>query len=251
MEQSRQTDAEFLKQVAEKYGFALKIYSGRLILFSWALYESMPVKGVIRKDQVRRWQYRSSMLGTYTGARVAYTDPNTRETVEIMVGKEGRIYNSTEKADSPADAERIGENAIRNANRRETTVTIVMNPIVFFTVSDLVELQGFGKLDGRYQIGKIMHQVSARDYTVQISAWKLSDTENTRNIERQTEEQLYVVGKNDTLWELALQFYGDGEKAGLLYEANRDAIEAAAREHGIVNSSSGYWIFEGTELKIP
>lgn len=254
MEQSRQSDAEFLKQLAEKYGFALKIYSGRLILFAWESYEAKPSKGVIRKDQIRRWQYHSSMLGTYTGAKVAYTDPNTKKTVEVMAGKEGRVYSSTEKADSSADAERIGKNAIRNANRKEMTVTITMNPVAFFTVSDNVDLRGFGKADGKYQIGKIVHQVSAKDYTIQIIAWRLPEPEAEENesaATTTTEALRYAVQKDDTLWDLAIRFYGDGEKCSILYDANRDAIEAAAKKAGKKSSSSGYWIFKGTELVIP
>ena len=253
MEQSRQPDAEFLKQLAEKYGFALKIYSGRLVLFEWENYERKPSRGTIRKDQVRRWQYHSSVLGTYTGAKVSYSDPNTKETIEVMVGKEGRIYSSTEKADSPADAERIGRNAIRNANRKETTVSITMNPVVFFFVSDNVELQGFGKADGRYQIGKITHQISAKDYTVQISAWRLPEAEKEKQEADPSSQggSRYVVKKNDTLWDLAIRFYGDGDKCSLIYEANREVIEAAARSRGKASSSSGYWIYEGTELTIP
>lgn len=253
MEQSRQPDAEFLKQLAEKYGFALKVYSGRLVLFEWEGYEGKPSKGIIKKDQVRRWQYHSSMLGTYTGAKVSYTDPNTKETIAVMVGKEGRIYSSTEKADSPADAERIGRNAIRNANRKETTVSIIMNPEVFFFVSDNVELRGFGKADGRYQIGKITHQISAKDYTVQISAWRLLETgEEKQEADPSSKgDSRYVVKKNDTLWDLAIQFYGDGDKCSFIYEANREVIEAAARSRGKASSSSGYWIYEGTELTIP
>ncbi len=251
MEQSRQTDADFLKKLAEKYGFALKTYSGRLILFSWEVYENRPAKSVIRKQDVRRWSYHSSMLGTYTGAKVSYTVPKTKKTVEVMVGMEGRIYNSTEKADSPADAERIGKNAIRNANRKETTVTLTLNPVVFLTVSDNVELQGFGNLDGRYQIGKIVHQISRGDYSIQISGWRLPDADSGRVAQELAAPGGYEVQSGDTLWDLAVRFYGDGTKASTIYEANRDVIEGEAKKRGKDRSSSGYWIFPGTKLTIP
>lgn len=256
MEQSRQTDADFLKKLAEKYGFALKIYAGRMILFSWEVYEAKAAKGTIKKTDVRKWKYHSSMMGTYTGAIVTYTDPSTKQTTEVIVGKEGRLYSSMEKADSPADAERIGKNAVRNANRKETTITLTMNPVFFFSVSDNVMLEGFGKADGRYQIGKIVHQVSKSDYTIQVSGWRLPEesSESMEGAETQDAEgkqERYVVKSGDDLWKLAERFYQDGTKESTIYEANKAVIEEAARKHGMGTSSSGYWIFPGTELIIP
>ena len=57
-----------------------------------------------------RYAYKSTMRGTYTGAKVSYTNPKTKKTIEIMVGQEGRIYKSNQKADSEADARLMGEN---------------------------------------------------------------------------------------------------------------------------------------------
>lgn len=252
-EQSQQTDAEFLKQTAEKYGFGLKLYSGKIVLFEYAKYEAADAKTTIKKEEIRKWSYKSTMLGTYTGAKISYTNPKSKEVVEIMVGKEGRLYNTTEKADSPADAERIALNALRNANRKETTVSFTIHPRMDIHASDIIKIEGFGNLDGRYQVGKVVHQISRKDYSMQITGWRAA--ENNRETEGSGENQragdIYEVKSGDTLWELAKQFYGDAAKYPVLYDANREVIEQAAKKRGKSSSSSGYWIFPGTQLTVP
>ena len=257
MEQSRQTDADFLKKLAEKYGYAMKTYAKRLVLFERAMYEERPAAWTVKRTEIRKWTYKSTMLGTYTGAKVSYTVPKTKKTIEITVGKEGRLYNTTEKADSPADAERIGRNAIRNANRKETTITFTIVPPIMFYVGSNISIQGFGRMDGLYQVDKITHQLGKSDYAAQVSAWKVRDeeTEGTTAAEEQDNKQLngtrYIVQANDTLWSLAVKFYGDGTKYTEIYEANKEMMDQEAKKHGKSNSASGYWLWQGNELLIP
>ncbi len=252
-EQSQQTDAEFLKRTAEKYGFGLKLYSGKIVLFEYAKYEAADAKITIKKEEIRKWSYKSTMLGTYTGAKVSYTNPKSKEVVEIMVGKEGRLYNTTEKADSPADAERIALNALRNANRKETTVSFTIHPRMDIHASDITKIEGLGNLDGRYQVGKVIHQINRKDYSMQITGWRVAENngETEGAGENQQAGDIYEVKSGDTLWELAKQFYGDAAKYLVLYDSNREVIEQAAKKRGKSSSSSGYWIFPGTQLTVP
>lgn len=257
MEQSSQTDADFLKKLAEKYGFAMKVYSSRLILFERSVYEEREPVCQLTKEDVRKWSCKSSMLGTYTGAKVSYTDPKTKQTTEIMVGTEGRVYRTSEKADSPADAELIGKNAIRNANRRETTISLTLNPPASFFASENISLTGFGKLDGIYQVEKLVHQISTSDYSVQVSGWKIRESDNPLEREKaegdsqERDSEKYEVDTGDTLWDLAERFYGDKTAYMKIYEANQEIIEKTAKEHGKENSANGYWLWKGTVLTIP
>lgn len=252
IEQSSQTDAEFLKKIAEKYGFGMKVYSGKLILFDYATYEKKEARTIIKKTDIQKWSYKSSTLGTYTGARVSYVNPKTKKKVEVTVGKEGRLYKTSEKADSLADAERIGMNAVRNANRKETTISLTMSPVLYFCASDNIQLEGFGKIDGKYQVEKITHQISTKDYSIQINAWKVADEQSSGKEETEgTGNGNYIVKQGDTLWDLAKTFYGDSTKYSDIYIANKEKIEEEAKKRGKASSSNGYWIFPGTELVIP
>lgn len=61
----------------------------------------------------------------------------------------------------------------------------------------------------------------------------------------------HTVVSGDTLWAIAKKYYGSGAKYTVIYDANADVIESAAKAHGKANSSNGHWIWPGTVLVIP
>ena len=61
----------------------------------------------------------------------------------------------------------------------------------------------------------------------------------------------YTVVAGDTLWAIAKRYYGSGTKHSIIYNANSEVIEAAAKVRGKSNSSKGHWIWAGTVLTIP
>ena len=69
MEQSKQTDSDFLLKLCEKYGLGLKIYSNRIVIWDYKRYYAQDTVLTIHPQDVSKWQFRSTMQGTYTGAR--------------------------------------------------------------------------------------------------------------------------------------------------------------------------------------
>lgn len=65
------------------------------------------------------------------------------------------------------------------------------------------------------------------------------------------DQTVHTVVRGDTLSDIADHYYGDASKWKVIYNANRDTIESAAREHGRASSDHGHWIYPGTELVIP
>lgn len=63
-------------------------------------------------------------------------------------------------------------------------------------------------------------------------------------------EKTYTVQTGDTLYNIAKKELGDGGKTSRLYALNKDVIEAAAKQHGRLSSSSGNWIYPGCEIKL-
>lgn len=61
----------------------------------------------------------------------------------------------------------------------------------------------------------------------------------------------YTIVSGDTLWGIAKKKLGDGSKWTLIYNANKDVIENAAKSHGKASSSNGHWIWPGTQIVIP
>ena len=63
----------------------------------------------------------------------------------------------------------------------------------------------------------------------------------------------HVTKKGDTLMLIAKQFYNHTEKSyqKKIYDANKKAIEKAAKKHGLKSSADGNKLFAGTKISIP
>lgn len=259
-EQDNQPDSEFLKNLCEKYGLGIKVYSNRMVIWDLKQYFEKPPVLTIVPDMVSKWTYNSTIQGTYTGAKVSYANPNNENTVEILVGTEERLYKTNQKADSEEDARRIGESILRNANRKERTMKLTIPPKMSLYATCNVKLSGFGNLDGKYFVEKVSHSLSGKSYDMQVSLSCISrDSENSevesKNETAQTNGNTahgnYTVVKGDSLWSIAKHFYGSGSKSQDLYQKNRDLIESEAAKRGKKDSGNGYFIYPGMSLIIP
>lgn len=252
-EQNGETDSRYLQELCNKYGMGIKVYLSQIIIWSYEEYEAQEPVAVIEREAVRKWEYKGSVQGTYTGARVSYTDPKKGKKVEAFIGREGRVLTVNEKAESVADAERIGKNALRNANRKEVTMELTLFPNEPIPAACTVRLAGFDKMDGIYFVTQASHRVSRKEYSIRLSLYQISaDTDIAGQAsEERPSASCYTVVKGDTLWDLAETFYQDNTKYTLIYEANREKIEAEAKRHGKNDLGGGYWIYPGTELTIP
>lgn len=253
MEQDKKTDSDFLKQLCEKYGFGLKVFYNRLVIWDYSVYSARPSVLIIRPEMCSKWSYRSSMQGTYTGARVSYRNPKTKKTVDVLVGTEERLFKTNQKADSEADARLIGEAAIRNANRKESTMQLTMPPKFSLMATLTVDLQGFGKMDGKYFIEKVTHQVGRKAYSMQVLLSRIPEGNTEDGLEAPGTGMggVYTIQKGDNLWNLSQKFYGTPTRCRDIYEANKERIETEAKRHGKASSSNGYWIWPGMSLEIP
>ena len=182
-EQSGQTDSTFLKNLCEKYGLGIKVYANRLVIWDYRDYFARATVMTLKPKQVTKWSYKSTMQGTYTGARVSYTNPRTKKTVDVIVGTEERLYKTSQKADSEADARLIGEGALLNANRKEATMQITLPPKLSLMSTNTVQLSEFGEMDGKYFIEKVSHTITKKEYTMQVNMSRIAGTEGTGNID--------------------------------------------------------------------
>lgn len=253
IEQDKRTDSDFLKTLCEKYGLGVKVFYNRLVIWDYREYFGRTPVTEIKPEMCSKWSYRSSMQGTYTGARVSYKNPKTKKMVDVLVGTEERLYKTNQKADSEADARLIGEAAIRNANRRESTMQLTMPPQFLLMATLIVRLNGFGQMDGAYFIEKVTHQIGRKAYVMQVLLSRIpeGDSEKISAPTVTGTGKAYIVQKGDNLWDLSQKFYGTPSRCEEIYRANKDRIETEAREHGKSNSSNGYWIWPGTPLDIP
>lgn len=260
VEQDRQTDCKFLYAVCEKYGLAMKVFAEKIVIFDEAAYETAtPVAELKYEDFAAGYQYKSTLEGTYTGAKIAYSDPGTGEDHIVIVGGGDRIKEINEEADSAADAQRKAVAALNNANKKDVTFSGTVKARRELLASRCIRISGFGVPDGIYYLDKVVTKISGNGASRQsIEAHKIGYRMDNAVVlidempeETETGGGEYTVEKGDTLWKIAAQTLGSPTRYAEIYDINKEVIEETARGRGKRDSSNGHWLFPGTALKIP
>lgn len=260
IEQNGQTDCKFLFSICEDYGLAMKVYAGKIVIFDEESYEKKESVRSIDETDISKWTYRSTMAGTYTGANISYTDPNTEEEHTVLIGGGTRILEINEKVDGIKDAERKGIAKLNNENKKAVTMDITMKADLKVLGGTCVDITGLGsRINGKYYVDKASFSKSGSGVCqMKLSMHKV--VPRIKNVSIAVSEQAaeggggsrsYTVVKGDTLWGIAKRFYGNGREYARIYGANKEIIENTAKGRGKPDSSNGHWIFPGTVLVIP
>lgn len=260
VEQDRQTDCKFLYSICEKYGLAMKVFAEKIVIFDEAVYESAAPVTDFKYSDFSQYRYKSKLEGTYTGAKIAYTDPGTGETHIVTVGGGSRIKEINEEADSAADAQRKAIAALNNANKGDTTFSGTVKARRELMASRCISISGMGTMNGDYYLDKVTTKIGGSGASVQtfeahrvgyrMDNAKVLIDESPENVESGSGGE-YTVVKGDTLWRIAERTLGTATRYAEIYELNKEVIEAKAKERGKRDSSNGHWIFQGTSLTLP
>ncbi len=104
--------------------------------------------------------------------------------------------------------------------------------------------------------GNYEYTLSFKEYVdLKVTVIKKSTTttttqpETVRNIK--PAPSTYTIKTGDTLWSIAYKYYKSGTKYTVIYNANKNTIESAAKKHGFSSSNNGDRIWAGTVLTIP
>lgn len=260
IEQDRQTDCKFLYSVCEKYGLAMKVFAEKIVIFDEAKYEAAAPVAELKYSDFARYDYKSKLEGTYTGAKIAYSDPGTGEGHMVTVGGGSRMKEINEEADSAADAQKKAVAALNNANKGDTRFSGTVKARKELVASRCIKISGFGVMDGIYYLDKVVTKIggsgaSSQSFDAHRVGFRMDDAVVLADEppEDQAGESAgeYVVAKGDTLWKIAGRMLGAPARYAEIYELNKEVIEAKAGERGKKDSSHGHWIFPGTALQLP
>ena len=162
VEQNNQTDCAFFGSLVEKYGYALKIYNDKLVVFDEGKYEAKaPECTLTEKDFEPGWSWNTKLDQTYTGVKYQYTNSEKNRTFTVTAGGGGRILEVNDAAENLGEATLIALAALNKANRDATTMSITMMARPGLIASDCVEIKGLGKLSGKFYVEKIDHDIGS------------------------------------------------------------------------------------------
>ncbi len=163
VEQSEKDDCSFYNELVKVYGFAMKIYKNKIVVFNEATYEKKkPVTTLTEENIEPNWSWNTTLAKTYTGAKYEYTNNDKNKTFKVTVGGGRRILKVTDAAGTLSEAQRITLAKLNDANKNDTTMTVTLtraNRKIIAT--SCVTIKGLGKLDGKYYVEKVTWDIGS------------------------------------------------------------------------------------------
>lgn len=266
LEQSDKEDVNFAFELCSSHNLAMKLYNKKIVTFDQTEYEKKPASFTLKKENCENWSFTYSLTRMYDGVSISYTDSKKNQTLKykFMLKNGSRILKLNETAESLQDAEIKAKSKLLEHNRQCQTANLKVKGDTKYISSKCMELEGFGKLDGKYYIDKVSHSKDAGNgYYCTLEAHLciivkgvtvatvLSGDTVKKAASSSTAGKKYTIVSGDTLWRISTKFLGSGAKYMQIYNANSGTIESAAKSHGKSSSSNGHWIYPGTTLTIP
>lgn len=173
MEQSDETDSSFLKKLCDDYGMALKIYCGKVVVYDKGQFEAKKPVATLKKEDLQDWSYNSTLVGTYTGAKIAYTSDEDDKEVKCTVGGGKRMLNINEKVGSLQEAQLKACARVNAENEKAVTMSATIMADTRIAAGSTIKVKGLFHLSGKYFVDKVTHSLGPNEaYTMALELHK-------------------------------------------------------------------------------
>lgn len=170
-EQVQESDIVFLQRLCKAAGISLKVTAKIIVLFDAAAYEQKAAVRKIKRGEadISKYSFGTSFHDTaYSGCRVKYTDPTTKQTFEATytapdgpTDGSGQVLEVNEKVSSNAEALTLAKKRLREKNSQEFKASFNLAGDARLVAGVTVQVEGFGAFDGKYIIETASHTVSS------------------------------------------------------------------------------------------
>jgi len=176
-EQIQTSDIVFLQRLCNDAGISLKATDNILVAFQQKDYEA---RGAVRRvvfgtSDVLKYNFKIKTHDCdYARCRVAYTDPQTGETIQATFTAPGGSGNQTlalnEKVSNAGEANAVAAARLRDKNKEKQKAEFTLMGDVRLVAGVTFDVAGWEAFDGKYIIEMARHSASGGGYTVQIRA---------------------------------------------------------------------------------
>lgn len=182
VDQEEQADSEFIAGLCKSQGLSIKVYKKSLVIFDKSQYEARGVTATYTEKDLEEWTWNSTLVGTYTGAKIAYTQVNKKEkdpekktkVISVTVGEGPRILVINEKAESQEEAERIARSKVNDENEKAVSLELTTLGDANIVASCNIEIKNMGRIDGKYYVKKVSHDLSGSSgHKMTVSAYRI------------------------------------------------------------------------------
>lgn len=160
IEQSNEADSSFLTKVCQDYGMAIKIYSGKIVIYDKGQFEARKPVATLKKADLQDWSYNTTLVGTYTGAQIKYTSGKDDKEMKCVVGSGKRILNINEKVESLQEAQLKACAKVNAENEKAVTMSVTIMANNRIAAGSTVNIKGLYQLSGKYFVDKVTHNIS-------------------------------------------------------------------------------------------
>ena len=164
IEQTEQTDLEFLTKLCNDAGLCLKVSNNSIVIFDEEKYEqAAPVTTIEKgKSLIKNYSGRTTLTGVYKSCRVDYQDGNSKKKITATFTpktppKTERILVINEQVSSIAEAQRLAKKRLRQENKNAQTMSFTLVGDLRLFAGRTVQIKGFGSFDGKYLITQAAH----------------------------------------------------------------------------------------------
>lgn len=156
------SDLEFLNELADMFGYMLKIERNTLFFKPWELLRSAVEEYEIEADQLLPGSYLNDSGRTYQFCEATYSRKGAtyRKKVEDTYERNGLILKIEARSENETQTEAEAKAALTKANLEAVSGTFVFEGKQDLEAGSIIKLKGAGHLDGLYCIKSGSHEIS-------------------------------------------------------------------------------------------
>jgi phage protein D len=168
-DQVEETDLGFLQGLCSDAGANLKVSHDKIVIFDQGKREAEEAVLAFTPEMVATWSFSSKSNKVYKTAKVEYHDPETDEDFSFDfdgdlanlsgADENDRVLVLNKRVKSQAEAETLAKNSLRENNKSEVTGSFSCVGDIRLVAGVNVQMQGFGKFDGKYVIDTAAHSI--------------------------------------------------------------------------------------------
>lgn len=178
-QQSQQTDINFLFSLCKEYGFGMKVYRKKVVIFDLQKQdEAMPVNAgdiyyIQDIAEAGSVSLKDTQDGRYTGVKALYKPEKQDNSLECFVGTSEKYLTIENAGTTRQEAEIKAKAALYNANTAAVKLKFKNETGLPFYSGNNYYIYGLGKYSGAYGTDKVTHTITgsaSHSQTVEMHA---------------------------------------------------------------------------------
>lgn len=172
--QNNKRDLEFLKKLAEEYGYIFKVSDNKLTFYETAKLKTQSPALIINRTDIISYSFRDKTHDQYKGCEVVYMNPKDKKVVSASINgtsAKADVLKLHKRCENKEQAILKANAALNKNSELEGNITVIGNPHIVAGLN--IELKGLYKLSGKYHIKSAKHIIDKNSgYRTEIEVEK-------------------------------------------------------------------------------